>query len=121
MFKTLKKLFQSTPEPPPLAPVVDYPEWCAANPEEAEQLALIFPRAQLRRCDVHDVNLVTTMGYRSPMDCLPSGDFMDAASENPLCLDVGERRRWYARGIPQRLIYCPACEKGMRAGHVSAF
>jgi hypothetical protein len=67
------------------------------------------------RCHVHDTPLVTTVGYRSRLEGFPSGEFMDAAAHHPFCLDVGERLEFYAAGIPTRLVFCPACEDGMRA------
>lgn len=123
MFSAFKTLFgtpkaKTTPsetgrvEP---ATVENYPKWRAANPNDAEMIAAERPRARSLRCHVHDTDLVTSMGYRSRMDCLPSGSFMDAAAENPFCLDVGDGLRPLATSNPTRLIYCEACEAGMRA------
>lgn len=119
MLSALKKLFAAkaskTTQGPPPAPIEDLEAWRAANPAEAEAWAAESPRFTQTRCPKHDIGLVTTMGYRSPLHGLPSGDFIDAAMDNPFCLDVGEGRAWYARGIPTRLVFCPECEAGMRA------
>lgn len=109
---------EPSPEPaqePTPAAVEDYVDWRAAHPHDAELLAGEFPRARSTRCHVHDVNLVTVVGFRSRMDSLPSGDFMDAAMENPFCLDVGEGLKPRARHDRARLIFCEACEAGMKA------
>lgn len=115
MFSAFKKIFGAPKTKSAPAPVESYAEWCMAHPDDAKILAAERPRGRHMRCHRHDADLVTTLGYRSRMDCLASGSFMDAAAENPFCLDVEEHRHPLATSNPTRLIFCAACEAGMRA------
>ncbi|MFT4978933.1 MAG: hypothetical protein ACI8S6_004843 [Myxococcota bacterium] len=68
-------------------------------------------------CPLHQIPTVTVMGFTSRMDVTPDTQFMDDASKNPCCLDVGEvlEMRSGGRLLPARLVYCAACEEGMAA------
>lgn len=93
----------------------DYAAWRAAHPIEAAVIEAESPRGRHRRCPVHDAPLVTVMGWRSRLECLPAARFIDDACEHPFCLDVGERLTAHPGCDPVRLIFCRGCEEGMRA------
>ncbi|MEM7157297.1 MAG: hypothetical protein AAF799_30910 [Myxococcota bacterium] len=66
-------------------------------------------------CPMHACPVLTTMGWVSRMDLLPSGDWMDDAARNPVCLELGHHVDKPRRGNHdhQRVAWCPQCEAGM--------
>ncbi|MFT5680134.1 MAG: hypothetical protein ACI8RZ_001039 [Myxococcota bacterium] len=87
-------------------------DYLATDPPDRDVL-----RALLCVCPLHQTPTVTVMGFTSRMELSPTTQFMDDASKNPWCLDLGERLDLHPGGfhLPKRLVYCPTCEDGMAA------
>lgn len=66
-------------------------------------------------CPLHQVPVLTAMGWASTMDLLPSHSWMDDAAQNPVCLFIGKylERPSKGRHEPERVAWCPECELGM--------
>jgi len=68
-------------------------------------------------CPKHGCDVFTAMGWVTTMDVLPSHDWLDAASDHPVCLSIGQHRSKPESGshMRARIAWCPACEAGMTA------
>ncbi|MGB1014021.1 MAG: hypothetical protein ACPG4T_07800 [Nannocystaceae bacterium] len=84
-------------------------DFLADNPRPVELRASV-------RCPKHGCPVLTAEGWVSTWDLLPSNQWMDAAMENPMCLNVGEALSRPARGkyVRGRVAWCPVCEAGMK-------
>lgn len=99
-------------------------DFVALNPDMAIQTLAEFldhnerpleVRAPLT-CPLHQVPVLTAMGWVSTMDLLPSHEWMDDAAQNPVCLFLGkylERPSKGGRYEHERVAWCPECEAGM--------
>jgi endogenous inhibitor of DNA gyrase (YacG/DUF329 family) len=66
-------------------------------------------------CPVHEIPVLTAMGWVSTMDLLPSHQWMDDAAQNPVCLSLGTCLEQPSKGRHERerVAWCPECERGM--------
>ncbi len=74
-------------------------------------------------CPRHGCDVLTTLGFESLMDFLPSEEWCKDSEHNPVCLRIGQRLSPASSGSYERkqIAWCPECEAGMAKAHAARY